>query len=310
VTRIAIAAVIALAIAAPRAHAGDDATGDTMTYKVKTGDTLELIAAEFYGDFRHTMIFIMVENKLQHPRKLNPGERLKIPTNRVISTQKGDRFESLAKTYLGDANRAAYLAEFNGKSPLEVPPTGTRIEIPFHVTHVAAGTETLSQISLAYFGDAKQAEMLRTYNNLEKPAIEKGESIVIPIFHVRVRTEKLPQIDAQSSARLEDQKKATEQAALALPAARTAWLQGDFATVKQVLVDIAKKLDFLDTTTSSEVGLLLGKAYVAFDDKASAVAIFTQVLNRDPRRELSPYYDSPRVLDAWREAGGHVTGEK
>ena len=305
---VAVLVTVGLAALAPAARADD--TTDTMTYRVRKGDTLELIAAEFYGDFRHTMIFIMVENKLQHPRKLIPGERLKIPINRVISTAKGDRFESLAKAYLGDPNRAAYLADFNGKSPLDVPPTGTRIVIPFHVTHVAAGPETLAQISLAYFGDNKQVEMLRTYNNLEKSQLEKGESIVVPIFHVRVRSEKLPAIDAKSSERLAQQKAATRAAVSALPIARTAWLQGDFATVKEVLVDVANQLDYLDTQTSSEVGLLLGKAYVAFDDKASAVAIFSQLLNRDPRRELSPYYDSPRVLDAWREAGGHVTGDK
>jgi LysM repeat protein len=307
--RLALAAAVLVALASPAR--ADDATADTISYKVKQGDTLELVAAEFYGDFRHTMIFIMVENKLQHPRKLNPGERLKIPVNRVITTARGDHFETLAKQYLGDPNRAAYLAEFNGKSPLDAPPTGTKIEIPFHVTHVAADKETLAQISLAYFGDQKQVEMLKTYNNLgDKSQLDKGESLVIPIFHVRVRPEKLPQIDAQSSARLEEQKKANEQVAAALPAARTAWLEGDFETVRHALVDVAKKLDFLDTATSTEVGLLLGKAYVAFDDKPSAVAIFTQVLNRDPRRELSAYYDSPRVLDAWREAGGHVTGEK
>jgi hypothetical protein len=255
------------------------------------------------------MIFIMVENKLQHPRKLNPGERLKIPTNREITTAKGDTFESIAQTYLGDPRRATFLAEFNHMSPEDSLATGTTLFIPFHVTHTAAGPESLKQISLAYFGDDKQADMLRTYNNLDKSVIDKNDSIVVPNFHVRVRAEKLPQIDADSSQRRAQQKQAAGTATAALPVARTAWLRGDFETVKGALTPLAPKLDFLDTEQSTEVGVLLGKAYVAFDDKSSAVAVFTQVLNRQPRHELSAYRESPKILDAWRQAGGHVQGE-
>jgi LysM repeat protein len=301
---LVIAALVAFA---PRAHAGDD---DTQNYRVKQGDNLELIAAEFYGDHQHTMIFIMVENKLQHPRKLNPGERLKIPTNRELTTAKGDSFESIAQTYLGDPRRATFLAEFNHMSPEDSLATGTTLVIPFHVTHTAAGPETLKQISLAYFGDDKQAEMLRTYNNLgDKTTLDKNDSIIVPSFHVRVRAERLPQIDADSSKRREAQKQATTAALAALPTAHTAWLRGDFAVVRQTLAPLASKLDYLDTDRSIEVGLLLGRAHVAFDDTPSAVAVFAQVLNRQPRHELSAYRESPKILDAWRQAGGHVQGE-
>ena len=87
-----------------------------VTYRVQKGDSLDLIAAEFYGD-RNDAIFIMVENKMQQPRKLNPGERLRIPVTREIRTEKGDTFESLAQRYLGDSKRAPFLAEFNGIVP-------------------------------------------------------------------------------------------------------------------------------------------------------------------------------------------------
>lgn len=303
---IAIALVLAALASDARAQ---DATATTTTYRVKPGDSLELIAAEFYGDHAHTMIFIMVENKLQHPRKLSVGERLKIPVNREITTQKGDKFDTLAATYLGDARRASFLAEFNRMSPTDSLATGTQLLIPFHVTHTAAATETLAQISLAYFGDAKQAEMLRTYNNLDKAALEKGESIVVPIFHIRVRADKLAPIDAESSSRREEQRRAGAEAATALPIARTAWLQGDFFTVKSALVGVAKRLDYLDIATATEIGMLLGKAYIAYGDTPSAVAMFTQVLNRQPRYELSPFSESPKVLAAWRKLSGKIQGE-
>ncbi len=304
---ILLIVVVGIALARPRAYA-QDATADTLTYRVKRGDSLELIAAEFYGDHTH-MIFIMVENKLQHPRALNPGERIKIPVTREITTAKGDTFQTLATTYLGDERRAGYLADFNQMSADDSLATGTPLTIPFHVTHTGAATESLASISLAYFGDAKQAELLRSYNNLDKTSIEKGETIVVPIFHVRVRTSKLPPIDADASTRHDEQRKAALAAASALPVARTAWLQGDFFGVKSALALLADKLDYLDTPTAIEVGLLLGKAYVAYDDTPSAVAAFSQILDRQHKVDLSPFAESPKVLDAWRKAGGHVQGE-
>ena len=73
----------------PRVAHAQDATNNTRLYRVKQGDSLELIAAEFYGD-RMKAVFIMVENKLTHARPLKPGERLRIPVNREITTSPGD----------------------------------------------------------------------------------------------------------------------------------------------------------------------------------------------------------------------------
>lgn len=302
-------AVIALAIVSVAAPArAQDATGDTLSYRVHKSDTLELVAAEFYGD-RADAVFIVAENKLQHPRPLVPGERLKIPVTREIATAKGEDFPALASTYLGDARRAPYLAEFNSLSPEDSLPTGTTLTIPFHVTHVAAGPESLASIAASYFGDPKQAEMLRRYNNLDKPALDKGESIIVPVLHVRVRPQKLPPLDPDAKARRDQQLKAAADAAIALPVARTAWLGGDFAGVRSALAPLGDRLDYLDAAQAVEIGVLLGKAAVAFDDTAGAVAQFTQVLNRKPRHALSPYADSPKVLVAWKKAGGHVEGE-
>jgi LysM repeat protein len=306
VTSRALAVALVFVVALGRAHAEEDTQG----YRVKKGDTLELVAAEFYGDHQHTMIFLMVANKIQHPRPLVPGEKLKVPTNREVTTVKGDKFSSLAKTYLGDADRASFLAEFNRMGVDDSLATGTTILVPFRVTHTAAGPETLPQISLAYFGDAKEAEMLRTYNNLgDKQQLEKNETLIVPNFHVRVRAEKLPAIDAEANARRAEQKQAAAKAQTALLRARTSWLRGDFADVRSALVGVAKELDYLDAETATAVGVLLGKAYVAFDDTTSAVAIFAEVLARSSY-QMSAYAESPKVIAAWKQASGHVQGEK
>src|ERR1700677_5127934 len=99
-------------LAAARAHAQAD-TVESITYRVKSGDTLDLVAAELYG-YHGDVAVLVADNKLQHPRPLHPGERIKLPGTREIATAKGDSFESVAATYLGDARRAMFLAEFNG----------------------------------------------------------------------------------------------------------------------------------------------------------------------------------------------------
>ena len=47
----------------------------------------------------------------------------------------------------------------------------------------AAIQETLASIGAAYFGDAKDGEMLRRYNFLDKPAIDKNETIIVPVYN-------------------------------------------------------------------------------------------------------------------------------
>jgi predicted Zn-dependent protease len=119
--RLAVIAAVALIGGIAR---GDRATPpQTIEHKVKAGDTLALLAAEYYGDRNH-QIFIMVANRLDHPRALVAGERLVIPASREITADVGDTFASLAATYLGDARRGEFLATFNGLGAGDTPAAG------------------------------------------------------------------------------------------------------------------------------------------------------------------------------------------
>jgi LysM repeat protein len=310
VTRAAVLALLVALVAS--AHAQVD-TADTVSYRVRAGDTLDVIAAEYYGD-KAQAVFVVTENHLADPkthriRGVSPGDRVKIPVTREIATAKGDTFESLAQTYLGDARRATFLAEFNGISIDDSLAAGTALALPMHVTHTATAGESLAMIATYYYGDARQADLLKRYNNLDHNSIEKGDSLVVPNLHVHVRAGRQPPLDAESKERRDRQRKAIADAAEALPRARSAWLLGDFAGVKAALEHLADDADYLDAKTAIEIGVLLGKAHVAFDEKDAAVAAFARVIDRRPRTLLSAYADSPKVLEAWRKAGGHVEGE-
>jgi LysM repeat protein len=200
-----LAVAVAVVAVGRTAHAQD--ANRPVTYRVRQGDTLELIAAEFYGD-RSKATFIVTENKLTHPRPLKPGERLRIPVSHEITTSPGDTFESLAMTHLGSARRGAFLADWAGMSHDDSLPAGTAITIPLTVAHVAQATESLADIARLYFGDARSAEMLRHYNQLDKPSVDKGETVQVPGYHVKLSPAKQPPLDAESRARRDHRREA------------------------------------------------------------------------------------------------------
>lgn len=307
--RIVLVLVLVLVLD-PRAFA-QEPPNDSLPYRVRPGDTLDVIAAESYGD-KTLAMFIATENKLiegkqAKPRALRPGERLRIPAAREIATAKGDQLETLAQSYLGDSHRASFLGDYNAIAPDRSLPTGSVLVVPMHVTHVATAPESLAAVSLAYFGDPKQAELLKRYNGLDKTSLEKGDAIVVPAL--RVHPAKTIPLGSDDKERRDHHAKAVAGAADALARAKAAWMLGDFAGVKTALADSAGELDYVDTDVAVEIGLLLGKAHCAFDEQDAAVAAFAQVRERKPSQTLTTYADSPKVLSAWRKAGGHVDGE-
>lgn len=275
----------------------------TVPYRVKQKDTLDLIAAEFYGDRQHA-VFIVAENKLKD-RKVSPFSRLRIPVTREIVTNKGDTFESLAEQFLGDKRRAPILAEFNEADVTETPAMGTRLSIPFQVTHISQATESLASVASQYLDDSKQGDLLRKYNFLDKTSLDKGESILVPVLTLKTRAGS--QLDAEAKARNDEHRKAMADAEVALPNARAAWLQGDFAHAKALLGPFAERSELLDMRGAVELQLLLAKAHIAFGETPAAVAAFKHVLERKPQHRLSTYSESPKVVDAWKQAGGQLS---
>ncbi len=304
--RGAVIAIVAVAVAVARPGYAQPAS-EAINHRVRQGDTLELLAAEYYGD-RNDAVFIVTDNKLAKPFKIYPGERVRIPATHVIVTEANDSFDTLAGTYLGDARRGSFLADFNGLSwdDNDIIAGGTELEIPFHVTHTTTAPESLAAISTTFFGDAKQADMLRAYNFLDKTELDKGESIIVPALRVHIRAARLPPIDGEAKARRERQRTAATAATRALPKARTAWLRGDFAAVRATLSAIEPDLEYLDVPTAVEVGLLAARADLAFDDSEHAVALLKRVYERRRHLTLSSYRESPKVIAAWKQVGGQV----
>jgi LysM repeat protein len=300
---LAVIAAAAAAVAPRPVHAQD--ANRPVVYRVKQGDTLELIAAEFYGD-RTRAVFIMDENKLTRPRPLKPGERLRVPVSREIITAPGDTLESLAISYLGSGRRSSFLADWNNRSQDDSLPAGTQLTIPFTITHTALSPESMTEVSRAYFGDGRSADMLRRYNQLDKTAIDRGESLIVPAYNVRISAAKQPPLDAEARARRDRRGEAMARAARALPAARQAWRDGDFTGVKTALTPVESELDYLDTDIAVDIAVLLGSAHAAYNENDAAVACFQHGVDRQRQRVLQRREYSPKIIALWRKAGGTV----
>ncbi|MEO8703180.1 MAG: LysM peptidoglycan-binding domain-containing protein [Kofleriaceae bacterium] len=283
------------------AHAQEPAKSDTLPYRVKQNDSLAIIASEYYGD-RSKTAFITAENKLTKP--VRQGEKLRVPIMREVTTSPGDTFQALAAALLGDPLRGAFLAEINGMAPDDNLAAGTPILVPFTVQHTADKTESLKELASTYYGDGKFADVLKRYNNLDKPALEKGETITIPSFNVKMHPAKIPVPDAESKLRRERRRDNSRLAASAIPIARHAWRIGDFATVRKTLdgIDTA----FIELAPAIEIGILLGSAYVAFDSEKDALDTFKRVIDRRPSQKLRKVDHSPKVLAIWKKADGAV----
>jgi LysM repeat protein len=299
---LAIIASLGLALSIRESRA-DVVPNNTQFYRVKQGDTLQMVAAEFYGD-RNKVIFIMVENKIPHPRPLKPGERLRVPIERPITTSPEDTWQTLAGTYLGDPRRGSFLAEFNDMNADEAVPAGTLLHVPFVVTHTAEATETFASISAAYFGESKHADMLRRYNFREKMSIEKGDTISVPVFHIRLQASKLPPTDADAKTRQAMRRTAGEDAAKALPRAWQAWRSGESSEIESLLSKL--KIDFLDTDPAVQVQMLRGLAHIAEGKVDIAIEDFKKLRERKKEHVLRKFDYSSKILAIWEQAGGKV----
>lgn len=282
----------------PQAVSAQPNTG-VEQYRVRAGDSLELLAAEYYGNRVHK-IYIMVENGLDHDRPLKTGEKLRIPVSQTITTSKGDSLEGLAKAYLGAGSRAKYLADFNGLEKGTTLAVGQEITVPMRVRYRAKASQSLRDISLSLFASPQQVGLLRDYNSLKDDLVAAGQTISVPVPKIEIQASKRRPPDAQSNARAEKRRASVRQAKNALPEAQRAWRDGDFASVKRELTQL--ELDYLDTELAADVGILLGAVYVAFDDEDSALATFAKVLRRSPALQIDAARHSPKIRLVWDRA--------
>lgn len=300
---------IMVAAAAEMAWAQPAGDPSAVVYRTRRGDTLELLAAEHYGDRRHAVL-VAAENGIDPARQpfaepLRPSSRIRIPINRRITTDVGDTLASLAQAHLGDARRAPFLVGFNEERALDLPQdlplaAGQVLDIPIHVHHRVKPQDTLASLAAVYFGAARKADLIREYNFLEAETLVPGSVLVIPIHRVTVQPTRMAPPDAAARARAERHREMQTDARGALATARMAWRAGDYGAVRDTL--LALDTDYLVAADAVATGVLLGSAWVALEEPEKALAAFRKVLARAPEHMLDAYEVSPKIRAVWDQA--------
>ncbi|MEZ4368420.1 MAG: hypothetical protein R2939_19395 [Kofleriaceae bacterium] len=293
---LAVAALVlsatALAAAADRGRLG---------YRIAPGDTLPLVAAEFYGD-RDGAAILAVANHLEVTARLRVGAPLAVPVPVEVVTAPGDTIAGLAAAHLDDARRAPALARWNQLAEGASLAAGTVVRIAPVIAVSVATASTYPEVVARWapfcrLGGGRARVQLR-----HRRRHRRRRGGAVPLTGLNVPASKLPARADEAVARITRQHAAIEAAQAALPVSRAAWRAGDYAAVKRELAPLDRP--FLPHAPAVEAGILLASAYVALGDLDSALAIFSAVRQRAPRLRLSPYHHPPSVCAAWTRAGG------
>jgi hypothetical protein len=283
---------------------------------VRAGDTPERIAAEYYGN-RALEYYIREVNQIARGAKLKRGRRLQVPTAFRVKLKKNQTLEVVAKRYLGDARRAPFLAEWSGINPGDKPAEGAELLVPFQFIYRPSTPQTLTTIAKSFYNDTSQARMLAGYNFRKEPQVARGEKIIVPLPHLRVRSVYLPQPSPgqarsapqgrqvmEEASERESQRREAELAnrvAERLRLAEKAYRDGSYDEVPAQLVKLLAEEDPSEAQLIS-IHRLLGFAYVALGTESVAVKEFQEVLERDPNATLDPVTVSPKILRVFERA--------
>ena len=292
------------------------AEAKSVTYAVQAGDTAESVAADYYGN-RSLALIVLEANGMEHAAKLRTGQKLRIPTAFRYRVKKGETLELLAQRFCDDKRRAPLLAQIAGVKPTDKLREGQDLIVPFQVTHRAEAPESLSSVARTFYGDAGKAKLLSDYNFRSSPLLAKGERVLVPIAHVKIRAvylqppaaapatpDKIPDPPAappvNPATEREAQRREIELAARVgglLVEADKGYKDGAYA---EVLANLDKLLSEEDPSESqlAEIFRLKACSYVALGMDDLAERAFREVLARKPGLTLDEATVSPKIRAA------------
>jgi LysM repeat protein len=296
------------------------ASARVVVYAAKPGDTPESIAADYYGN-RSQALFIIETNGFERDKPLKPGQKVRIPTAFHYRVHRGETLEGLAHKFLDDKRRAPFLAAFSGLRGNDKLREGQDLIVPFQHVHRPEVPESLQSVARTFYGDASKAKLLYDYNFRSAPMLAKGERVLVPIAHVKIRQVKLQPVVEKSpppgkpvkeppaptlapAPPKEAQKREAELAERVgkqLEVAEKAYKDGSYSDVPAVL-DKVLAAEEPSEAQLAELFRLKAFAYVALGLDDLAVNAFREVVARKPGVSLDEATVSPKIRAALERA--------
>lgn len=273
---------------------------EAFPHVVQPGETLASLAERFYGRIQMERI-VSTANNLEstNVRGLTPGMILEIPAVTYRQVHQDETWKSLAQDLLGDERRHILLAQINGHKPWIEPELGQLIVVPYNLSWIATGEESLATLAYRFLGSTKHAYRIVQYNDLDEDGPERGDVILLPLYELNLTSE--------------------GQAAAEMAAARlTAQGHGDHFRQQQDSKNEEKHLaedirggryvsavargtkllagGKMTQAGRAQVHFLLLEAYVALDARGLARTSCEAWRSLSPGQVLDPLTTSPKIL--------------
>lgn len=267
---------------------------------VQPGETLASLAERFYGRIQMERI-LSTANSLDgtRARGLTPGMVLEIPAVTYRKVHRDQTWKSLAKELLGDEERYILLAQVNDHKPWIEPELGQLIVVPYNLTWIATGEESLPTLAYRFLGSTKHAYRIVQYNDLGDRGLERGEVLLLPLSELPLTEEgkaaaeaAATQITEQSHGDLFREQQESKEEAQKL---------GEDIRGGRYVPAVARGTRLLEGGKLTQEGRAqvhrhLLEAYVALDARGLARTACEAWRSLTPQNKLDPLTTSPKIL--------------
>jgi len=263
-------------------------------------ETLAGIAERFYGRIQLERVLVAA-NHLDRTgaRGLVSGMVLEVPAVTYHRVGVNETWQTLGALLLGDERRSFFLAESNGQKPWIQPELGQILTIPYNLSWIATGEESLATLAYRFLGSTKQAWALTQYNDLEKRDIVRGEILLLPLSDLPL-TQEGQQAAARAAARLDEQTRGDQLAQQSASKSGISALAADVRAGRYV-VAVGHGAELLSVGNLgpgllAHVQRLLLESYVALDAVGPARSACEAFRKIEPEYEFDSLATSPKIL--------------